>query len=87
MFMASNIIENTTADARGLLWTCELIFNNPTRGPSEHQQPIRRRGREMPNSIGAQFDTVALCLVALERMCLITHHSRYMLCVQVSPLR
>jgi hypothetical protein len=69
LFMVSNIVENTTTDARGLLWTCELSFYIPTRGPSPHPQLIHRMGRQMASRISAQCDTVSLYLVALQRIC------------------
>ena len=67
--MVSDIAENTTTDARGLLWTCQLSFDIPTRGPSGHQQHIMWMGREMPNMRAAQFDAMLLCLQALQRIC------------------
>jgi hypothetical protein len=70
LFNVSNIVENTTHDAEGRLWTCELSFHIPTRGPSVRQQLIHQTGRPAVGKRFAQRHAVHLCLVALKCICI-----------------
>jgi hypothetical protein len=70
LFNASEIVENTTSDAEGRLWTCELSFRIPTRGPSGRQQLIHRTGRQAVGKRFAQCHAVHLCLLALKCICI-----------------
>ena len=67
-FFISDIIENTTSNASGRLWTCELSFFIPLRG-ANHRNHIHEMGRQSPDVISAQFSVVRICLEALRLVC------------------
>ena len=67
-FFILDIVENTTSNASGQLWTCELSFSIPLRG-ANHQNHIHETGRQSPDMISAQFSAVRICLEALRRVC------------------
>ena len=64
-FFISDIVENTTSNASGLLWTYELSFSIPLRG-ANNQNHIDETGRQSPDVISAQFSAVHFCLEALQ---------------------
>ena len=67
-FFISDIIENTTSNASGRLWMCELSFFIPVRG-SNHQNHIYGMGIQSPDMISAKLSAVCICLEALRRIC------------------
>ena len=69
LLMVSDIVENTTSDANGQTWMCELSFYIPLRLPSRHQEFIWRTGSLMPSRRSSQFSIVRNCLVALQHIC------------------
>ena len=67
-FFISDIVENTTSNASGRLWTCELSFSIPLRG-ANHRNHIHEMGRQRPDVISAQFSAMCICLEALRCVC------------------
>ena len=67
-FFISDIVENTTSNASGRLWTCELSFFIPVRG-SNHRNHIHGTGIQSPDVISAQLSVVRICLEVLQRIC------------------
>jgi hypothetical protein len=67
-FFISDIVENTTSNASGQLWTCELSFFIPVRG-SNHRNHIHGTGIQSLDVISAQLSVVRMCLEALRRIC------------------
>jgi hypothetical protein len=65
-----DIVENMTPkDAPSQLFTCELSFHIPSRGPTGHQQLIRQTAAQRPSILSAQSLAVRQCLDALRRIC------------------
>ena len=66
-FFISDIVENTTSNASGQLWTCELSFFIPVWGLN-HRNHIHGTGIQSPDVISAQLSAVRICLEALRRI-------------------
>ena len=67
-FFISDIVENTTSNASGRLWMCELSFSIPLRG-ANHRNLIHEMARQSLNMISAQFSAVCFYLEALRCVC------------------
>ena len=67
-FFISDIVENTTSNTSGRLWTCELNFFIPVRG-SNHRNHIHGTGIQSSDVISTQLTAVRICLEALRRIC------------------
>ena len=66
-FFISDIVENTTSNASGRLWMCELSFFIPVRG-SNHRNHIHVTGIQSSDVISTQLTAVRICLEAVRRI-------------------
>ena len=67
-FFISDIVENTTSNASGRLWTCELSFSILVSG-TNHRNHIHGTGIQSPDVISTQLSVMRICLEALRRIC------------------
>ena len=67
-FFISDIVKNTTSNASGRLWTCELSISIPLRG-ANHRNHIHEMGRQSLDVISTQFSAMHIYLEALRCVC------------------